>query len=42
VRHFRKKHLEDRKCNFCDIQEDDILTRTHWQKHAQIVHRLKT
>jgi hypothetical protein len=26
VRHFRTKHLEDRKCNFCEDQEEDILT----------------
>lgn len=42
VRHFREKHLEDRQCNFCKDQKEDILTQIHWQQHAGVVHRLKT
>jgi hypothetical protein len=42
VRHFREKHLEDRRCNFCEDQKEDILTQMHWQQHAGVVHRLKT
>lgn len=37
VRHFRKRHLNDRKCNMCEI---DLLHEMHLRRHAQDVHRL--
>ena len=41
VRHFRTKHLQERRCKFCD-DGGDIVTQMHWQNHASTVHRLKT
>lgn len=39
LRHFRMKHLGDRKCNFCDIE---LLHEMHLRNHAAGVHRLVT
>ncbi|KAN0077886.1 hypothetical protein V8E54_006190 [Elaphomyces granulatus] len=39
LRHFRRKHLDDRKCNFCDIE---LLHEMHLRNHAAEVHRLVT
>ena len=37
LRHFRKKHLNDRKCHMYSV---DILYEMHLQRHAEEVHRL--
>ncbi|KAF7587244.1 hypothetical protein BBP40_007516 [Aspergillus hancockii] len=39
LRHFRKKHLDDRKCNFC---EEVLLHEMHLRNHAATIHRLIT
>ncbi|KAJ6008513.1 hypothetical protein N7540_012489 [Penicillium herquei] len=38
-RHFRKSHLTDRKCNFCNLS---VLHEMHLRRHAQGVHGLRT
>ena len=38
-RHFKKSHLMDHKCNFCDLS---VLHEMHLRRHAQDVHRLRT
>jgi hypothetical protein len=38
-RHFRTSHLEDRKCNYCDVA---LLHQMHLQSHAEQIHRLRT
>lgn len=39
IRHFRSKHLNDRRCNFC---ETNLLHEMHLRNHAAAVHRLVT
>ncbi|KAJ5819391.1 hypothetical protein N7474_004982 [Penicillium riverlandense] len=39
VRHFREKHLKDRRCHMCD---EDLLHEMHLRRHAEDVHRLST
>ncbi|CAG7940496.1 unnamed protein product [Penicillium salamii] len=39
VRHFREKHLKDRKCHICS---EDVLHEMHLRRHAEDVHRLVT
>ncbi|KAJ5804827.1 hypothetical protein N7474_010692 [Penicillium riverlandense] len=39
LRHFREKHLDDRKCLICN---EDLLHEIHLRRHAQDVHRLNT
>jgi hypothetical protein len=38
-RHFRKSHLTDRTCNFCDLS---VLHEMHLRRHAEVVHGLRT
>ncbi|KAH1396271.1 hypothetical protein KXV70_001089 [Aspergillus fumigatus] len=42
LRHFRSKHLDDRKCNFCGDTSEDFLHEMHLRNHAATVHRLIT
>lgn len=42
LRHFRSKHLDDRKCNFCGDTSKDFLHEMHLRNHAATVHRLIT
>jgi hypothetical protein len=39
LRHFRRKHLGDRKCHMCNV---DLLHEMHLRRHAEEVHRLCT
>lgn len=39
LRHFREKHLQDRRCHMCD---EDLLHEMHLRRHAEEVHRLIT
>jgi predicted DNA-binding protein (UPF0278 family) len=39
LRHFREKHLRDRRCHMCD---KDLLHEMHLRRHAEEVHRLST
>ncbi|CAI7636376.1 unnamed protein product [Penicillium pancosmium] len=39
LRHFRGKHLEDRRCHMCS---EDLLHEMHLRRHAEDVHRLAT
>ncbi|CAG8146657.1 unnamed protein product [Penicillium nalgiovense] len=39
LRHFREKHLQDRRCHMCD---EDLLHEMHLRRHAEEVHRLST
>ncbi|OQD84172.1 hypothetical protein PENSOL_c132G06235 [Penicillium solitum] len=39
LRHFREKHLHDRRCHMCD---EDLLHEMHLRRHAEEVHRLST
>lgn len=39
LRHFRKKHLKDRRCHMCS---EDLLHEMHLRRHAEDVHRLAT
>lgn len=39
VRHFRTRHLNDRRCNYC---EEQLLHEMHLRRHAAAVHRLTT
>ena len=38
MRHFRALHLQDPKCNACEVQ---FQHKMHIQNHAQVVHRLR-
>ncbi|PKX99523.1 uncharacterized protein P174DRAFT_509439 [Aspergillus novofumigatus IBT 16806] len=38
-RHFKASHLQDRKCNFCDLL---LQHEMHLRLHAEEVHRLRT
>ncbi|KAH1415219.1 hypothetical protein KXX64_006687 [Aspergillus fumigatus] len=38
-RHFKASHLQDRKCNFCDLS---LRHEMHLRLHAEEVHRLRT
>jgi hypothetical protein len=38
-RHFKSSHLQDRKCNFCDLS---LQHEMHLRLHAEEVHRLRT
>ncbi|KAE8387097.1 C2H2 finger domain protein [Aspergillus alliaceus] len=38
-RHFKASHLQDRKCNSCDLL---LQHEMHLRRHAQEVHRLRT
>jgi hypothetical protein len=38
-RHFKTSHLQDRKCNSCDLL---LQHEMHLRRHAQEVHRLRT
>jgi hypothetical protein len=38
-RHFKTSHLQDRKCNFCDLS---LQHEMHLRLHAEEVHRLRT
>jgi hypothetical protein len=42
LRHFRSKHLDDRKCNFCGDTSGDFLHEMHLRNHAATFHRLIT
>jgi hypothetical protein len=39
LRHFREKHLQDRRCHMCS---EDLLHEMHLRRHAEDVHRLAT
>lgn len=39
LRHFRSKHLKDRRCDFC---ETELLHEMHLRNHAAAIHRLVT
>ncbi|CAG7927890.1 unnamed protein product [Penicillium olsonii] len=39
LRHFREKHLKDRKCHMCS---ENVLHEMHLRRHAEDVHRLVT
>ncbi|KAJ6020334.1 hypothetical protein N7499_003607 [Penicillium canescens] len=39
LRHFREKHLQDRRCYMCD---EDLLHEMHLRRHAEEIHRLST
>ena len=39
LRHFREKHLQDRRCHMCD---KDLLHEMHLRRHAEEIHRLST
>ncbi|KAJ6126308.1 hypothetical protein N7523_001920 [Penicillium sp. IBT 18751x] len=39
LRHFRSKHLVDRRCHMCKV---DLLHEMHLRRHAEEVHRLCT
>ncbi|KAJ5330489.1 hypothetical protein N7476_000272 [Penicillium atrosanguineum] len=39
LRHFRRKHLGDRRCHMCNV---DLLHEMHLRRHAEEVHRLCT
>lgn len=39
LRHFREKHLKDRRCHMCS---EDLLHEMHLRRHAEDIHRLGT